>query len=51
VLMDMNGKMISDQQRATTSPISMELNHLPAGIYQLQVTDGKNKQNQRVIVR
>lgn len=51
VLMDMNGKVISDQQKATTSPISMELNHLPAGIYQLQVTDGKSKQTQRVIVR
>ncbi|MFT5997766.1 MAG: hypothetical protein ACI81P_000211 [Neolewinella sp.] len=51
VLMDMNGKVISDKQQPTDASFDMELGRLPMGIYQLQVTDGKNKQTQRVIIQ
>lgn len=51
MLTDLNGKMIADLKYVTTSSFDVELSHLPAGIYQLQVTDGNNRLTQRVIVR
>lgn len=50
-LLEASGRVVRDWQQLAGTSSSIDLAGVPAGIYQVMMTDGKNRQVQRVVVR